>query len=147
MKKLSLLIATSFVAGFIGFMSQSAVTHAATARSLKDIMSDMGGIAKALSAQISNKDQNTDSAAKAESLRTLILEAVSIEPEKVANIPDKAARQLEFLEFQKAITALYSAVTDLEENFLNGDNAKAVKSFSQIRDFQKQGHDRFRIPE
>jgi hypothetical protein len=120
---------------------------ASAARDLKDVMSDMGGVAKALSKQMTNRDLNLDSATKVEALRAFVQESLPIEPEKVAAIADKTARKIEFLEYQKSISSLYGLCTELQQNFLVNDNDKAGKTFALIRAEQKKGHDRFRIPE
>ena len=137
----------AFAIAVVVISGSALASRASAPRDLKDVMSDMGGVAKALSKQMTNRDQNADSATKVEAIRGFIQEALPIEPEKVAAIADKTARKIEFLEYQKSISALYGLCSELQQNFLANDNEKAGKTFTLIRDAQKQGHDRFRIPE
>lgn len=72
---------------------------------------------------------------------------MAIEPEKVARMPEPTPRKVEFLEYQKMMSGLYLFTSELQQNFLRDENDLATQTFTKIRDIQKQGHERFRIPE
>ncbi len=150
--KLSKILAVAGLASACAFTLTSAnaveldaVAQAnAPARALKDVMSDMAPLAKEISRQIQDEAKNADSAEKTGKLRVLTLEGLPLVPEVIAGKPDGAAKRVELLEYQKFMSSLYGVLATLEQNFLKNENNVAAQTFAQVRELQKQGHDKFR---
>ncbi|MBC7384698.1 MAG: hypothetical protein H7301_00870 [Cryobacterium sp.] len=116
----------------------------ASAQTLKQVMKDMNVIWKQLEPQIADPAANPDSVAKSIQLQQLTTEALSLCVRKLEKVTDPAAKELEYLEYQKMVRHLFTLEGDLAKALLANDSASAKLTMDAMKELQKIGHKRFK---
>jgi hypothetical protein len=100
---------------------------------------------RALNAQIKDAAQNAASLAAVAQMQAATVAAKDGMPPLVAALPaaEQAAR---IVEYKKELEKLLRQEIDLEEQLLNGDNAKAADTLAAMQATQQEGHRGFRPP-
>jgi soluble cytochrome b562 len=98
---------------------------------------------RALNAQIKDATQNAASLAAVAQMQAATVAAKDGMPPLVAALPaaEQAAR---IVEYKKELDKLLRQEIDLEEQLLNGDNAKAADTLAAMQATQQEGHRGFR---
>jgi hypothetical protein len=98
---------------------------------------------RALNAQVKDPAQNAASLTAVAEMQAATVAAKDAMPPLVAALPapEQAAR---IVEYKKELEKLLRQEIDLEEQLLNGDNAKAADTLAAMQATQQEGHRGFR---
>ena len=98
---------------------------------------------RALNAQVKDAAQNAASLMLIAQMQAATLAAKDGMPPLVAALPD-AERPARLVAYKKEINKLLRQELDLEEQLLDGDNAKAAETLAAMQATQQEGHQGFR---
>lgn len=136
LKKLSLSILTLF-------LPLSLFADDTMAASLKQNMKQLGTLAKQIGTTISDTSKNQANAAGAAQMTELFKTVYAQAAEGVKDIPADQQEQA-IVEFQDLITQEISLSTQLQQAFLDNDNALAAQILQKMTDIKKDGHGKFK---
>jgi len=121
--------------------AQDAAATAAK-RPQADMMS-MDKAFRALNAQVKDPAQNAASLAAVAQMEAATVASKDGVPPLVAALPE-AERAARLVEYKKEINKLLRQELDLEEQLLDGNNAKAAETLAAMQATQQEGHRGFR---
>ena len=147
MKILSVILALSFMNASAFAFTPTAVKTAKVAvaepRDLQLVMDDLGAQFKIVKTQINDASMNATTIQAAQAINPLLLEAVTITPEKVLALPTDQQRAM-VLQYQKLILQVSLANIDLEAALVAGNQVAALAAFTQMGQLIGAGHSIFR---
>ena len=147
MKILAVLLSLSFLnaSAFAQIpLSVKAMKYSlAEPRDLQLVMDDLGAQFKIVKTQINDPGLAASTILAAQAINPLLLEAVTITPEKVLALPVNQQRAM-VLQYQKLILQVLVADIDLEAALTAGTQDAAVAAFTQMGQLIGSGHSIFR---
>ena len=106
-------------------------------------METMGRLYKKLKSQIADSSQNASSLDLVTQMEQATLACKSQIPQKVTRMPTTQQAEAKTDYHQMMVTLLRHEL-DLEEQLVNGDNAKAAQTVVEMDQTEKDGHKEFR---
>lgn len=147
MNILAILLSLSFVNASTFAQTPLSVNAAkaslAEPRDLQLVMDDLGAQFKIVKTQINDSSLAASTILAAQAINPLLLEAVTITPEKVLALPVNQQRAM-VLQYQKLILQVLVADIDLEAALTAGTQDAAVAAFTQMGQLIGSGHSIFR---
>jgi hypothetical protein len=113
------------------------------ARRPQEDMTAMGRGFRTLGSQIADKTKNDSSLALVAEMEQSSVSAKDAVPPLVAALPD-AERGARLVAYKKEMVKLIRQELDLEDQLLDGDNAKAAESVAALNATMQEGHMGFR---
>jgi hypothetical protein len=111
--------------------------------SLKDDMSAIGKLVKAITLASSDSSRNSASAAQAKQLVALFTATQSITPDTLAQMPqDQQAAAL--ADYKSLLQREIDAAGELENAFLNNNNASAAAILQEMQKTKSDGHKKYK---
>ena len=98
---------------------------------------------KQLKSQIADSSKNESSLDLVNQMEQSTLASKSQIPPRVRRMPATQQAQ-EASDYRQMMVSLFRLELDLEEQLINGDNAKAAATWDEIDKLQKDGHHEFR---
>ena len=126
------ILAATLVTLTMGLASASTMTSA---------MRDMGKAFKKINQTIHDSSENQNNAVLAQTVAQLLTQVVNEMPSTVSELP--SGQQEAMARYQDLIQQEIVLAQQLEQAFLNNDNATAQVLFQQMSDLMDQGHDEF----
>lgn len=110
--------------------------------SLEDNMKEANNLFKLIGGSVTDASKNADNAQRAQQMIALFKLTKDQMPPHLEEMPE-AKRAEAFKGYQEAIQHVIDVVGELEQAFLNNDNATAKKIYNDLKDLKQEGHDEY----
>ena len=127
----------------IGTLLFSLGAHADSGRTLKQVMSDMGGKFGRLAQIVNDASQNATSLELVRSLNVDIKDTLNLVPDSIVRSPNEKQRELQ-VQYDRLVSQMLLVDLDMEDALLAGRNADAVTLLNKMADLRRAGHTLFR---